>query len=295
MEEITTFEPLVQPNIDFIESLTPDSTVAKKYPILADYLKPQRGTCLRSTLLYILNFLKKKKPIRDGGLNSYVFWMTTSKLSEIRGVKQGDDTSNRHLNMLCCMGLFVKKPQHKNKPETLLPMVKEFLETTENIRAFGTFKIVKYSTDNLKHIEHECLRLKAAGITAGNVSYTHLCNAELKDIGDRIYYLNNRKAPEKKKDEYARLIDIIDNLIDKQGYCTKTEIKGQYRVENGAYTKREVNACDKELKKVFRDFKVQLKERYWYKPPSDDEIRDLGLKGHGWIYIKPTRGYGRNY
>lgn len=275
--EYETFEEIVQPNIDFIEQLTPDSPAADKYPILAEYLKPKHGTCLRDTLLCIFYFLKNKKVIRDGGINSYIFWLTTKKLTEIRGRKNGDDTSSRYINMMCAMGLFEKKPQHKSKPETLLPMVEDFLDTTEHIRAFGTFKIVKYSQTNLRHIENTCEKLKEGGITAGNISYSHLVNAGLDDIGNKVYYLNNRLAPLKKERECSKLFHIMDRLIEEKGYCTQPEMIENFVAEIGTY---------KEFKKVIRDCKKSLKNIYWYKPPSNAEIEKFGLEDHHWIYLR---------
>lgn len=277
--KMTKAQETVKQNIETLKNLS-----AEQYPALADYLKPRAP--LRATLLTILDNIKDMRIMMYG--YRPCFYVAARQLAKWRGVPKGIKTATHHLNMLCAMGMFQKITQ-KPKIDKLLNLNKMFMEQSGSKRPFGVYGIVKYNSQNLREIENRCLDLKTAGITAGNISYTMLANNGLIELANRIYYNNDRTAPDRKQREYDRLQDIIDRFITEKGYTTKQEIYGQYRLETGAYKTVDVKVADAELKKVFTNFRAHLNERYQYKPPNRAEIKKFDLKSRDWIYIPRSK------
>lgn len=256
---------IIQKNIEKIYHLP------LKYTYLHQYL---RNKYLRETLLKTYNFIKKLDNIVFYK-HKYVFYTDTETLTHnIRKKNTGNDVSNRHINLLCCIGFISKQYQEKDNEKYLTKINKRFLEETGRKRPINTFYFRLFTEKELERLEKRAEALAKAKITSGNISYNKLICSGLEDIANEVYFANNKQAPQKKIREFEELLYIIELLINSQGYTTKAEIK-----DNCLLT-------DKEIDKLFSIFKEQLKERYCYRSPTKEQRNNWKLTSNKYIFTK---------
>lgn len=263
---IESGQEIVKNNLQVLYHL-PDSYTAIHYFL-------DKGT-LKHTLYKILNYIKDKRVIIDK--HRYEFLLDTKQLTgKVRKKIGSDGTSNRHFNLLCCMGLINRVYQSPHK-DILLDTNREFLKKSPFSRPINVFAFREYTEKELKRIEERSERLKAAGVTIGCISANYLSLNGCEDIANEVYFSNDRTAPEKKAVEAGDLFSVMELLTDRDGYTTREIVK-----ENLVFP-------DKELDKVFRIFKSQIEELYTYKSPTKEQMQRWGLTSKKYIYVKKEK------
>jgi hypothetical protein len=248
----------------------------KKYPCINHYL----NTSLYDTLLKTMKFIKKVRVIIEKG--KYIFFIDSIRLTyAVRKKNGGTGTSNRHINLLCAIGLLNKLPQNKDEEDTLR-INKDFLRkqatlaSPRKIAPINTFYFKPYTEQELQRCEERASRLMQAGVRAGNMSFNMLSINGLEDIADEVYPLNNRSAPERKNAEFKTLLYVIEFLIEQQGYATRQQVTDTLSIE----------IEKKEIERVFRIYRAQLAERYNYKRPTAEQVSQWFLPDHKFIYTE---------
>ena len=101
----------------------------KRYTNLDEYLSGS----LRETLLSVLNYIKDKRLIIEN--HKYLFFLDTTRLTtKVRKKTGGRATSNRHINLLCALGLLGKEPQNEYRDQ-LIEINKIFLVPPQSLPA----------------------------------------------------------------------------------------------------------------------------------------------------------------
>ena len=228
---------------------------------------------LRKTFFAVLNYIKDKQIIIYK--HKYVFFLDNLRLSYQVRKSSGTGTSNRHINFLCAMGLLTKQYQNSTDSKLMIEINKIFLSNNaDRSMPMNVFYIRKYTDEELRRINYRCKFLSEAGITRGNISYNQLVLNGLKEIADEVYIYNRKSAPDRKYQEARELVRVIDMLIDTNGYATKSQIKGNMVVS------------DAEIDRLFRIFKQQLKELFYYKRPTNYQKDIFQLKDNRWIFTR---------
>lgn len=241
----------------------------KSYEAIHHYL--DTGT-LKQTLYKILNHIKDKQIIIDK--HRYEFLLDTKQLTyRVRRKVGSDGTSNRHFNLLCCMGLINRIYQSPNK-NILLDANREFLKKSQYSRPINVFSFREYTEKELQRIEERSERLMAAGVTIGCISANYLSLNGCTDIANEVYFSNDRTAQERKLAEAGDLLSVMELLTDRDCYTTRETVKENLVID------------DKELDRVFRIFKSQIEELYTYKPPTKEQIQRWNLKNRKYVYIR---------
>lgn len=260
---IESGQEIVKKNIQVLYHL-PTSYTAIHY-----YL--DKGT-LKRTLYGILNYIKDKRIIIDK--HRYEFLLDTRQLTyRVRKKSGSDGTSNRHFNLLCCMGMINRIYQSPNK-NILLDANREFLKKSPHSRPINVFSFREYTQKELQRIEERSQRLMAAGVTIGCISANYLSLNGCGDIANEVYFSNDRTAPERKMAEVGDLLSVMELLTDRDGYTTRETVKDNLVI------------ADKELDRVFRIFKSQIEELYTYSPPTKEQMQQWNLKNRKYIYIR---------
>lgn len=258
-------QEIVQKNINTIYKLP------EKYRYLTHYLSGD----LRTTLLNTLNFLKDKKIILDR--HKYMFFLSDSLLTvRVRKKKSQTGTSNRHINLLCALGLFRKEFQSIYH-DILIDVNRNFLENNSSKRPINVFSFRLLTEKELQRCEERANRLFAAGVTTGNISSNYLELNGLGDLAKEVYPKNNRLAPEVKKEEFQELLELLERCIDVYGYCTVQMLK-----DNLLYP-------DQEFDQLRRIFKQRLAEEYNYKRPTREQMENWNLTDLKYIYTKKEK------
>lgn len=251
----------------------------KKYSSLAAAL----DSPVKQDLLDIIAYWLKRDCIAYGSHDMVYFLSTHNGTYAVRK-KSTKDVTNKRISYLCALGLLQKVEQrilygYNNGAQrrylrkgSLSNINRKFLRyKTWNVRAINTFKVFKYSSDTLDECNRRAERLLAAKITPGNISYNQLAANGLEDIAMDVFKENRAGAVEKKEKEYKILTGCMDFLIAEHGYTTKQEIIDNCLLE------------DKEIKKLFRIFKINLSDKYIYKRPTEEQKEHFKLENDNWI------------
>lgn len=237
---------------------------------------------VRRTLLQILRFLKNLYLAPDGenhiviDQHRYEVFLSNSKLAYGIRKSSGTGTANRHLNLLCALGIFQKIPQNE---ENRLRVNDNFKRENPNLREINVFSFRELTDRELHRIEERAERLRVAGITAGNISFNSLYLAwnDLIDIAIEVFPKNSRLSPDKKLQEYMELQECLEMLIDQNGYATREQLS-----DNLPYT-------NQELKKLYGIFRKHL-TIYDYHRPTKDELTRYQLENNKFIYTRRENG-----
>lgn len=244
----------------------------KRYQALSECLDDS----LRHFLLQILRYIKDKRILVMNG--RYCFYMDTTRMTTVIRRCGGRGTASRWTNFLCALGLINKLPQDAQDPNRLSRVNQAFLqEHPEKTVPVNMFSISRYSDDYLERVEERARVLQEAGVTRGNISANRLRAVGLMGVADEVFPLNLPQAFEKKTDELAELMALIDLLVETYGYATKERI-----AENLLWDSRE-------LDQVFRTFREVIWSRYIYKPPTKEEINKYDLPDRRWIIVAGDR------
>lgn len=258
-------QEIVQKNINTIYKLP------EKYRYLTHYLSGD----LRTTLLNTLNFLKDKKIILDR--HKYMFFLSDSLLTvRVRKKKSQTGTSNRHINLLCALGLFRKEFQSIYH-DALIDVNRNFLEDNFSKRPINVFSFRLLTEKELQRCEDRAKKLYTAGVTTGRMSFAYLMINGLGDLAKEVYPKNNRLSPELKKKEFKELLEVLEKCIDTYGYCTVQMLK-----DNLPYP-------DQEIDQLRRIFKQRLEEKYNYKRPTTEQIERWNLPDQKFVYTKKEK------
>lgn len=227
---------------------------------------------LTDTLRKISFFAVKHPPTIDR--NRSVYLLSTDKLIRIRG-KGNAATANRHLNILCAVGLFKKLYQDTGDPDGLVKGNRDFLNYRAEVKTpMNAIRIPKWSPEFLQTVEERARILNTNGITAGNISDNKLMAAGLTDISEEIYTRNYHSSFGKKLEGYEQILTFIDHSISVSGYCSKTLIY------DNLISEIEPN----EIKRLFVIFSDDLKSRYYYHKPTGSEREQFDLTSGKYIY-----------
>lgn len=227
-----------------------------------------RQPYLRETLQAVYKFIADKKlwALHPDG---YVFFVDTVRLTyKVRRKTCGKAISNRHINLLCALGLFEKVNLNEEDYKRIL---KPRLKPQDRQRPVNAFLVQRYDKDTLDYIENRARRLKEAEVTSGNIGQSYLENNGLADIAREVYYANNKNAPTIKLFRWQSLQEVIQWLIDEQGYTTKEEIKANSLMS------------DWEIERLFTIFKRDLLAEYNYKAPTKEQRDEFNLQSRHWI------------
>ena len=257
------------------EIIKENKDIIYKLPIKYKHLKAYLSGSLRNTLLDILNFLKDKQIILDE--HKYMFFLSDSLLTvRVRKKNSKSGTSNRHINLLCALGLFRKEFQ-SSYHDVLIDVNRNFLKDNYTKAPINVFSFRLLTKKELQRCEDRAKKLRAAGVTAGNISFNYLDINGLGDLAKEVYPKNNRLAPEVKKKEFKELLEVLEKSIDIYGYCTVQILK-----DNLPYP-------DQELDQLRRIFKQRLEEKYNYKRPTTEQIEKWNLSDRKFVYTKKEK------
>lgn len=240
----------------------------KRYTNLDEYLSGS----LRETLLSVLNYIKDKRLIIEN--HKYLFFLDTTRLTtKVRKKTGGRATSNRHINLLCALGLLGKEPQNEYRDQ-LIEINKIFLSKHPSAkRPINVFIVRRYTDEYLEKCEERARRLNSQHIRTGNMCSNILIVHGLEDIAEEVYQ-NNKLAPGVKKEDYQKLLGHMKAVVERQGYITKQQI---------------FEAMDwsmKYLEQVRRIFKQDLAKVFKYYSPTNQQMKEYNLKSRKYIYTK---------
>lgn len=226
------------------------------------------ATSLRATLLSILSYIENLQMWKLSS-DGFDFFIDTAKLTyKVRGKSAGRAISNHHVNLLCAIGLLEKVNLNEGDEERVL---KPYLNKNNRMNPVSTYKIRRYDSKQLQFMEGRAERLKAVHVTTGNISYGYLIEHSIEDIAKEVYYNNNEYAPFKKRNEWNELEKLIDAIIDLQGYATKSDVKTNSFLQ------------DNEIDRLFTIYKDKMRQKYDYKPPTKEQMKEFSLIAHSWI------------
>ena len=239
-----------------------------RYEALTYYLTG----ALRETLFSVFKFILRNQVIM--AKHKYLFFVDNKKLAYGIRKKHGEATANRHINLLCAIGLFTKqKPSRQS--DVINDVNKGIRERNPKAKApINAFSYRKYTPKELKRMEDRAERLKQAGVTAGNFCQSLLSLHGLEDMASEVLPSNNPAALARKMEEAGELLEVLDFLIDNQGYALRQQVKDNLPYDNS------------EIDKLFKIFRKDLKESYCYKRPTMDERGRFGLKSSTFIYTR---------
>lgn len=254
----------------------------KKYIHLDYYLN--KGT-LKRTLLKILSQIKRFKTVIIIE-HKYCFFLDTNSLThKVRKKASGRGTSNRHINLLCAIGLL-----HKEDPEKLQINANIMRDNPNMTMPVSLYSFRRYTDQELQQCDERAEGLISAGVTIGNISQTVLAtHLHTEDLAREVFPRNSATAPQRKFREYDALVRVIEDLIDHQGYAYKSQVA--YRM-NGS-VEVAVNKMA-EVERLFKIFRSDLDERYYYKRPTKQQIEKWGLTNQKYIYTRKNEDINGN-
>lgn len=240
----------------------------KRYTNLDEYLSGS----LRETLLSILNYIKDKRLIIEN--HKYLFFLDTTRLTTEVRKKGGRSTSNRHINLLCALGLLGKEPQNEYRDQ-LIEINKIFLSKHPSAkRPINVFIVRRYTDEYLEKCEESARRLNSQHIRTGNMCSNMLIVHGLEDIAKEVYPNNNPLAPEVKTEDYQKLLGHMKAVVERQGYITKQQIF------------KAMDWSMEYLEQVRRIFRQDLAKVFKYYSPTNQQMKEYHLKDRKYIYTK---------
>ena len=243
--------------------------IPAKYKYLREYLSGS----LRDTLFSVLKFISDKRIVIAD--HKYIFFADNTTLTHrARKKSSGMATTSRHMNLLCAIGLINKQYQSKTKDKLIEVNKNFFANNPDRQRSINVYSFRRYDNRELKRIEERAERLALAGVTSGNFSQSMLVLHGLEDLSNEVLPKNNRNAPQRKAVEYQELLCVLNYIVDSKGYATKEQIRDNLLID------------DKELDKVFRIFRRDIGEQFYYKRPTKQQIKQWELKTLKFIYTK---------
>lgn len=249
--------------------------VPSKYSHLQHYLEG-RGT-LKRTLLKIIGRVKKFNTVIIIE-HKYCFFLDTDSLThKVRKKASGRGTSNRHINLLCAIGLL-----HKEDPEKLQINANIMRDNPNMTMPVSLYSFRRYTDQELQKCDERAEGLMQAGVTIGNISQTVLAtHPQTEDIAREVFPRNSAAAPQRKFREYDALVKVIEDLIDRQGYAYKSQII--FRMHGSVEVA--VNKMA-EVERLFKIFRIDLSDRYYYKRPTKQQMEKWGLTSQKYIYTR---------
>lgn len=242
----------------------------KEYKNTIYYLE-MYGNTLKKTLLSVYKFVMNNEIIMAN--NQYVMIMDNMNLQKkVRKTMWSAGTTSRHMNLLCALGLLNKVNQNERN---MLEINKTFLENSNKTIPINVFAYREYTEQEMERIEERATRLREAGVTSGNMSADMLRLHNLNDICSSVYPYNKYASTEKKMEQGEQLANVIDTLIEVNGYTTKQDIKA-----NMPYV------SDSKIDKLFRMFKKDIALLYYYKKPTKEQKELYDLKNYTYIYTR---------
>lgn len=247
--------------------------IPKAYTHLGYYLN--KGT-LKKTLLKILSQIKKFNTVIIIE-HKYCFFLDTNSLTHKVRKRSGRGTSNRHINLLCAIGLL-----HKEDPEKLQINANIMKDNPNMTMPVSLYSFRRYTDQELQKCDERAEGLMQAGVTIGNISQTVLAtHPQTEGIAREVFPRNSSTAPQRKFREYDSLVKVIENLIDHQGYAYKSQVA--YRMHGSVEVT--VNKMA-EVERLFKIFRSDLSEKYYYKRPTKQQIEKWGLTNQKYIYTR---------
>jgi len=240
--------------------------IPNKYKYLTNTLKS-----VRKDLLNILHFCEEHDPII--WKNKYIYFIDNKRLTRVRK-RTTETTSNLHFNYLCCIGV-IRKVKQTNDNMTGVNMTFLLNEREKGKkRPINTFIVPKYTEKRLEQMDARAKELIDNKITAGNISHDKLVSNGLKKLAKEVYFANSKNAIYKKENQFNIVCKLIDQLIAKKGYTTKLEILYILEIKK------------QELDHLLNIFKHVFNEKYNYKPPTKQEIKQHALLYKKWIITR---------
>lgn len=241
-----------------------------KLPELRKILTPSLTETLRKLMLFAV----KHQPMIDK--NRSVYLLPASKVVRIRG-RGTPATANRHLNILCAVGLLNKIEQSVWDIDALVSGNYEFFRhTPSGLHPVNAVRIPKWEPEYLQTVEARARILNDHGITAGNISDNKLLAAGLGDLSHGIYPSNDHGVFTKKEKDYQVILGFIDHSIEVCGYCSKSLIYDNLIDE--------IERDD--IQGLLMIFSEDLKERYNYHMPNKEERERFSLENRKYIYTR---------
>lgn len=241
----------------------------KKCKHLNEYLTGS----LRQTFFSVLRFVNSKQIIIAD--HKYIFFADNKMLTHgARRKMYGEATTSRHMNLLCAIGLFNKQEQDEYKGKLIEVNRNFFKSVPDRVRPINVYSFRKYTDQELDRLEERATRLHAAGVTPGNFSYNMLVLHGLQDLAEEVMPANNPNAPAVKEREYNELMVVLETLVEEYGFTTKEQIRDNLIISN------------RELEKLFRIFRNDIKDLYYYKRPTNEQKEKWELQSDHFIYTK---------
>lgn len=244
--------------------------VPAKYKYLNHYL----NSSIRDTLMAVYKFV-------DAGNimvidNQYTFFCDTSTLThKVRRKETGRATTNKHMNLLCAIGLLKKKEQNRENENKLTEINKIFLrENPDKKYPINFYSFVKYTDVKLKWMDTRAKRLYEIGVTVGSFSYNKLAVNGCEDLAKDAMPTNNMTAPDKKAAEFEELMVTMKRMIASQGYVTRQQLQ-----DAGFVSATELN-------RLFSIFKNRIEEVYDYHMPTRQQQQRFQLQNRKYIYTR---------
>ena len=253
-------------------------------PAAYEHLKRYVGTGkpLRDTLLAVLRYIESLNVMIIG--HRYIFFVSNKTWTHKVRKKGAASTASVHINLLCAIGLLTKIPQRKDVEGGMIKPNIEFMshmnekKEARNIRPVNVYSIRKYTKKELERLDSRAKLLLDHKVTTGNFAYNMLALNELIELGNEVFPNNERDAPLKKLREAQEFAEVLQFIVENQGYATKKQIRDNLLID------------EREIDKLFKYFKPQIEEYYSYRRPTKKQKDQWGLRSYKWVYMKKEEG-----
>lgn len=244
--------------------------LSNKYEHLKEVLNKEKR--LYSFFLDLLHFMKFKNPTFYH--NSYCYYGDTTRLTRDLRHKTSTGVTNRYFNYLSCLELINKKKQDQNDINNITLVNLSFVLKNPDKMAMNVFSFVKLDDRRLKAINENARLLKEYGVTSGNISNKRLRIVGLIDMGNRVYFNNSYKSLIEDRKDFELIKAIMIEHCKNNGYMTKNDIFN---------TIEEIDR--KRVDKILNLYKLEIKQVFTYKRPTQQFIETYKLKDKKFIYM----------
>jgi len=230
---------------------------------------------LLSIIKYLLNPQNKKNEAGETeqrfftSNHRYCFFLDTNAIVEkIFHYKRGRGRANQGINLLCALGFFTKDKQ---------PWLFNINQNMKlNSEQFRYMTIYHFKSVDLKELEARAEKLRHGKIGVSNISRASLKAAGLSDIAEEVYFQNDVDMMPQKIAGYRLIVESLDKLLDRKGYCTRSDL-----IEAADFERSE-----KKILEILRMFKINLERDYCYRPARQQDRTKYNYNGRKWIYTR---------
>lgn len=205
----------------------------------------------------------RKRYITDGGDERHCYYFNDSRRFAYGISNASVSVAQGYREILSAIGMLCRV----DMAEDLI------LNNNQKKGLMVTYIFEEWDDAKLEEFEENATRMRTAGVTKSNISSAYLLLHGLEDMKDRILPFNNADGVIYAKNRLLeRFNDVVDDLIDSQGYATNDQIADQMRMSQKSFDN---------FRRLFRD---RITAEYNFHRPTSAEISQFGLTSKSYIY-----------